>query len=101
MCIIYESLKFFVKRFKNTKTITTTVRGCDSEMMLKYMIEKNNFTMLKVEQSHLPFQQLMHIDLGEEKGGKWLPFISIAKVMMIYLKIKECKDVNISKFEYN
>ena len=40
-CVLsVKDSSMFKKRFNNTNNTTTTIQGCDSEMILKYMIEK-------------------------------------------------------------
>ena len=90
--------KIFAKRFKNTDTTTTSVRGCNSEMLLKYLIEENNFSVLKVGQSYLPFQRSVHLDMGDDKGGKMTCFHKYCQSHHNNLDdrgIKRCKDIAI------
>jgi hypothetical protein len=39
-------------------------RGCNSEMLLKWVIEKESLNVKKVGQGLLPFQRSMHLDLN-------------------------------------
>ena len=91
-----KDTKIFAKRFKATDTTTTSVRGCNSEMILKYLIEQNNFNVLKVGQSYLPFQRSVHLDMGEDKGGKMICFHKYCQSYHDKLAdrgIKRCKDI--------
>jgi len=81
----------FVKRFNNTNTTTTTIRGCNSEMILKYMIEQNNFTVLRVGQSFLPFQRSVHLD-GKKVKSCFHKYCQSLENSLDNKKIKRCKE---------
>ena len=88
----------FSKRFNNTETTSTTIRGCNTKMILKYMIEKNNFTVLKVAQSYLPFQRSMHLDLRKKRRGRKVCFHKYCQSHEDKLddnEIQKCEDVAI------
>jgi len=44
-------------------------RGCNSEMILKYIIEKHKLTLIQAGQSFIPFQRSVHVGVK----GKVIP----------------------------
>jgi len=92
-----QDSSLFTKRFNNTNTTTTTVRGCNSEMILKYMIEQNNFTVLRVGQSFLPFQRSVNLKVKKTKKDQscFHKYCQSHENSLDDKEIKRCKDISI------
>merc|ERR1711862_224268 len=45
-------------------------RGCNKKMLLKWMIDQNNFSVRKVGQSYIPFQRSIHLRTDSKNEKK-------------------------------
>jgi hypothetical protein len=50
------------KHTKQTQSIQQPVRGCNSEMILKYILDQNNVTIQYMGQGQIPFQRMALVD---------------------------------------
>lgn len=71
-------------------------RGCNSEMILKHVLESNQIKVKLVPQSVLPFERAVLID-GESKGDDYYCYHkfcqSIDQPLELPSEIKKCKDL--------
>ena len=75
---------------------TTPVRGCNSEMLLKYILETNNVTIQSMGQGKLPFQRMVFVkDPVTSKVNSCFHYFcqSHSDPLIIPPGMKKCTDI--------
>ena len=88
-----QDSSLFIDMYNNTNTTTTTVKGCNIGMILKYMIEKHNFSVLRVDQSYLPLQRSVHIRTKKKVVSCFHGYCQSRQNKIDDKGIKKCVDV--------
>ena len=70
-------------------------RGCNSEMLLKYVIEENNINVTKVPQSEIPFQRSANVNIpGKPHIQCFHKFCQSQESPLNTTNMKKCADID-------
>ena len=70
-------------------------RGCNSEMLLKWVIEKENVEVKRVGQNLIPFQRSMHLNLNGRIVECFHKYCKSTKDNLEDFGVEKCKDVKL------
>ena len=93
-------LSMDLQRCHDSITSLGPLRGCNSEMLLKWMLQQNNFTVQLAPQSLIPFQRSLVVQ-GKDKKERYC-FHKLCQSIQAPLNIPtdmlQCKDINTKHF---